>query len=72
MDLTNKKVLLTGAGRGIGKAALLRLVGEGCQVMGVARSESELNEAVREANGSTGKAFAFPADLADMKSVDRI
>ncbi len=41
--------IVTGAGRGIGRAIAVRLAAAGCRVAAVARTESELNETVEQA-----------------------
>ena len=45
--LKNKKALITGGGRGIGRAIALLFAQEGAEVWVTARSEGELNETVR-------------------------
>jgi 3-oxoacyl-[acyl-carrier protein] reductase len=53
MELTDATVLVTGASRGIGRALLAAFAAEGATVVGCARDESTLNEAVAEANADT-------------------
>ena len=55
--------LVTGAGRGIGRAVALALAKEGLQVMAVSRTGAELDSLVAEIAAAGGKARAFPADL---------
>lgn len=43
-DLSGKTALVTGAGRGLGKAVALAYCRAGCNVIGVARSDNELKE----------------------------
>lgn len=47
--MTGRVALVTGAGRGIGRAAALELARRGARVLGVARSEDELASLAREA-----------------------
>ena len=47
--MTGKVALVTGAGRGIGRATALALTGRGARVMAIARTESELATLAREA-----------------------
>lgn len=62
------KVLLTGAGSGIGRATALRLVSEGAAVLAVDRSPEGLAETVRAAAGP-GRITPHTADVADERSV---
>jgi len=48
LELAGKVAIVTGAGRGLGRAAALSLVAEGARVLGVARSPEQL-ERLREA-----------------------
>jgi len=52
-DLTGKKAVVTGAGRGIGKGVALGLANAGADIGLVSRSESELNAAADPARGSS-------------------
>jgi NAD(P)-dependent dehydrogenase (short-subunit alcohol dehydrogenase family) len=56
--------LVTGAGRGIGRAIALLLAREGCAVALVARNAAELDETKALCESHGAKALALPLDLA--------
>jgi NAD(P)-dependent dehydrogenase (short-subunit alcohol dehydrogenase family) len=70
VDLTGRHALVTGAGRGIGRACALALVEAGAGVTVVARSRGELDEVVAEAQALGGRAFAHVADVGDELQVE--
>ena len=65
MDLRGASALVTGAGRGIGRAIARRLAGAGVGVTAVARTAPDLDRLVREISAEGGRAFAFPGDVRD-------
>lgn len=70
--LQDRIALVTGASRGIGRAAALALAAAGAHIIAVARTQGaleELDDAVREA-GST--ATLVPLDLLDFAGIDRL
>lgn len=68
-DLNGQVALVTGAGRGIGRACVEVLVEEGARVIAVARSQSELDEL---ADAHPGRVEAWAADVTDPTLYPRI
>jgi NAD(P)-dependent dehydrogenase (short-subunit alcohol dehydrogenase family)/peroxiredoxin len=62
--LTDKTALVTGGGRGIGRAIALQLAQHGARVAVAARSEAELAETASAIAGAGGRAHAIVTDLA--------
>jgi len=62
-DLTGKKAVVTGAGRGIGKAVALGLARAGADIGLVARTESELNAVADEVKTIGRQAAVAASDL---------
>lgn len=64
-QLEGRVALVTGAGRGIGRAMAVQLAGAGAKVVVVARSRDELADVVAEIGGAGGAAAALECDLAE-------
>lgn len=70
--LNGKVALVTGAGRGIGRAVALMLAQSGCRVMLCARTVEQLHAVEREIKDHHGIACAIPANLTDDGAVEKL
>lgn len=69
-SLKNKNALITGAGKGIGKAVALALAAEGTNIILLARTKADLEKTAIEIEAFGVKAFIVTADISDIKSVN--
>lgn len=72
MDLKDKGVLITGAGRGLGRALALSLAYCGCRLGLVSRTEKELRETAESIHAKKGSAVALPTDITDSAAVQKM
>jgi 3-oxoacyl-[acyl-carrier protein] reductase len=74
MDLLfkNKKILVTGASRGIGLACAKALAFEGADLIISSRSTKNLDEAIGQIQPSSGKLYVFPADLSEASDIEAL
>lgn len=70
--LEGKIAIVTGAGRGIGKAISLMLAASRCRVVLAARSETELKTLEKEITDHKGDAFSVPTDLTRDSDIERL
>lgn len=63
---------MTGAGRGIGRAIALAYAKAGAVVICAARTESEINDTVKEIQNFGGQSLAVQTDVRDINSVQNL
>ncbi|HIE27182.1 TPA: SDR family NAD(P)-dependent oxidoreductase, partial [Candidatus Poribacteria bacterium] len=69
MKLKNRVAIVTGSGRGIGKAIALTYAKEGADVVAVARTDTEIEEVAEEMRSMGRRALAIPTDVSQKKQV---
>lgn len=70
--VAGKRVLVTGASSGIGRATALKLGEAGAVVLLVARSRDKLAEVQSEIARRGGRAHVYPADISNLESCDQL
>lgn len=70
--LANRIAVVTGASRGLGRAAALALAREGAHIVAMARTQGGLEELDDEIKKLGGSATLVPADLKDFAAIDRL
>jgi NAD(P)-dependent dehydrogenase (short-subunit alcohol dehydrogenase family) len=70
--LQDRIAVVTGASRGIGRAAALALAEAGAHIIAVARTQGALEELDDEIRGLGGSATLVPLDLTDFEALDRL
>lgn len=68
--LAGQVALITGGGRGIGRAIAIAYAEAGASVCVTARTSSEIDQVVSEIKQADGQAFAVTCDVSDRSSVE--
>lgn len=69
MKLTNKVIVITGAGSGLGREVAVKAAKEGATIALISRTEKELKEVKETIMKNGGKAAYFICDVRDVKVV---
>lgn len=72
MELTDKVVIVTGAGSGIGRALALEFGGNGARVVCAARRQDRIEDTARTIKAAGGAALAVQTDVTDIGHVERM
>lgn len=72
MKLAGKVCVITGAGRGIGKATSLKFAGEGAKVVVCDVSPEWIDETVREVREMGGEAVGHYVDVRDRSTIEKM
>lgn len=71
-DLTNKKALVTGGGRGLGRAIAIGLAEHGADVAVTSRTESELEETAEAVRATGRECLVIPGDAGQKSGIDGV
>jgi NAD(P)-dependent dehydrogenase (short-subunit alcohol dehydrogenase family) len=71
-DLTDKVAIVTGGGRGIGKAIAIGLAHAGASVVIAGRTADQLNETAEQIRATGAKALVVPTDLTDGAQIEQL
>ena len=70
INLKNKYALVTGAGKGIGRACSIALVEAGATVIGLSRTQSDLNKLQKDIKKIKGKLIKVNCDVMNYKDLN--
>jgi NAD(P)-dependent dehydrogenase (short-subunit alcohol dehydrogenase family) len=72
MSIQNKIAIITGAGRGVGRATAQLFAQKGAQVVLFSRTQSHLDETAASITRAGGKALAIAGDVAQEEDVQKL
>lgn len=71
-DLEGKIIIMTGAGRGLGKAMSLALARAGAHIVAAARTLEQIEQTAREVRELGRQAIAVPTDITKREQIDAL
>lgn len=72
LKIAGKRALITGAGRGLGRSVASCLANEGCFVVAVSRTESDINSLMLEIGGKEAGHCGISKDLMELGSPEKL
>jgi NAD(P)-dependent dehydrogenase (short-subunit alcohol dehydrogenase family) len=72
LDLTGKVAIVTGAGRGLGRAIAVEFGRAGAEVVAAARTVSQIEETAAMIRDQGGKALAIPVDVLNVSRIEEM
>lgn len=73
MDRVKGKVaVITGAGTGVGRACMKLFAAEGAKVVGVSRTQANLDETLKQVKAAKGEGIVVAADLAKPEGAEKV
>ena len=69
LDFTGKTIIVTGAGKGIGRGLTVKLVELGAHVIAISRTKADLDQLSEELGGGV---TPIALDLADWEAVEKV
>ena len=72
IDLKNKTALVTGAGKGLGKACAIALAEAGAKVVIISRTKSDLDKVSKIIKKTKGSSSSFVCDVTNLKEFEKV